>query len=341
MLVFTMELASTHSRARDTFASALERYLRTMLHDNAIRVNPIDAPKSLPVFLERTYKFYQCEIAGRRCVFPTTRRNDATPAEIAKHIALVRSIAEAVVIFAAPSLSGHNRARLIAQGVAFVVPGNQLYVPELAVDLREHFRALKSRSAEGLTPAAQAVLFYHLLRADQRATTPTAIARHLHYSPMSIGRAFENLVAIGLAKTERKGKETHLEFNAQGRELFEAARTFLRNPVRAVKYIQTSKAASTLKLAGETALAELTDLSPPQMDTYAIGAANWKSFAQKFNISEVDETGECAVETWSYDPAILSNARVVDPLSLYAQFWNARDERISKAADKLLESVAW
>ena len=47
------------------------------------------------------------------------------------------------------------------------------------------------------------------------------------------------------------------------------------------------------------------------------------------------------VETWSYDPAALSTARTVDPLSLYAQFHDHRDERVSMAAERLLDGMPW
>ena len=337
-----MMLASDSRRSQGIFASELERYLTVTLHDSRIRVRVFEGPKNLPVFLVRTYIFYEADLIGRRCIFLTAKAHAATPADIAKHIAVVRSALHAIIIFAAPSLSAHNRSRLIAQGIAFVVPGNQLYIPELATDLREHFRAPKSQAIAGISPAAQAVLFHHLLRRDEHSITPSAIAQRLHYSAMSIGRAFDDLVATGLANPEKRGKEIHLEYSSNGRALLEAARTFLRSPVRSVKYIRRSRTAPNLKLAGESALAELTDLSRPRMDTYAIGSTHWKFFEETFNAVEADETeAESAVETWSYDPAGLSDGRLVDPLSLYTQFWDHSDERISMAAEKLLENLSW
>jgi hypothetical protein len=159
---------------------------------------------------------------------------------------------------------------------------------------------------------------------------------------MSIGRAFDDLVALKLAKTERQGKERHLVFNADGRQLLELARPLLRNPARTVKHIRSLPVATNLKRAGESALAELTDLSRPKTDTYAVAATGWRSIAAAFDLIEVDENeSELAVETWSYDPAGLTDGGLVDPLSLYAQFFNHRDERVSMAAEKLLESVTW
>lgn len=325
----------------EAFAEALERYLGETLHDR-VRVDEIEGTISVPNFLERSYRFYKARIVGRQCVLIAARENVATPADIAKHVSLVRSAVDTIVIFAAPSLSAHNRSRLIAQGVAFVVPGNQLYIPELAMDLREYFRAPKPRGAEGLSPAAQAVLFHYLLRLGEYATTPSAIAERLRYSAMSIGRAFDDLVAVRLAKCEKRGKERHIYFNADRRELMESARPLLRSPVRSVKHVRNDRPVSNLKLAGETALAKLTDLTPPRTETFAVVASDWKAIAETFDLIEVDEFEETfTVETWSYDPAGLSDGPVVDPLSLYIQFRDHRDERISMAAERLLENVIW
>ena len=325
----------------EAFAEALERYIGETLH-NQVKVNEINQKASLPVFLERSYTFYQTRIVGRQCMLIAARESAATPANIAKHVSLVRSAVDAIVIFAAPSLSAHNRSRLIAQGVAFIVPGNQLYIPDLAMDLREYFRAPKPRGAEGLPPAAQAVFFHFMLRLDEFARTPSAIAERLRYSPMSVGRAFDDLVAVGLAKTEKRGKERHIYFNQDRRELMETARPLLRSPVRSVKHIRDHRPVGNLKLAGETALAKLTDLTPPRIETFAVVASDWKAIAETLEFIEVDEFEESiTVETWSYDPAGLSDGPMVDPLSLYAQFHNNRDERISMAAERLLESVLW
>ncbi len=338
-----MMLEKTNNRVAETFAGTLEGYLGDTLHDDSIKVKRFGRVASLPTFLERTYKFYESQIAGRRCIFLAAGEHTAPPSELAKHVGLIRSaLDDATIILAVPSLSAHNRSRLIAHGIPFVVPGNQLYIPDLAMDLREHFRAPKPRSSDGLSPAAQAVLFHYLLRLDESATTPSAIAKRLRYSAMSVGRAFDDLVAAGLAKAERRGKERHLQFERDRRALLEAASTLLRSPVRSVKHVKGRSVAHHLKLAGERALAELTDLMRPPRDTYAVAANNWKAIAEAFGLVEVDEYEESyAVETWSYDPAGLSDGPVVDPLSLYAQFRDHRDERVSMAAEKLLENLPW
>ncbi|MCY4599961.1 MAG: hypothetical protein OXF27_08570, partial [Acidobacteria bacterium] len=278
----------------------------------------------------------------RRCIFLATTDNTATPSAISKHVALIRPAVDAIVVFVAPWLSAHNRSRLIRQGVPFVVPGNQLYIPDLAMDLRERFRTPKPRNAAGLSPAAQAVLFHRLLRLDETATTPSLIAKQLHYSAMSIGRAFDDLVSAGLAQTDRYGRERRILFQAEGRELFDAAQDLLRSPVRTEKFIRDVYAAPPLKHAGESALAELTALSPPPLPAFAVAASDWRIVAQTHGLVQTDQDrASQVVETWSYDPAALSSTQTVDPLSLYAQFHDHRDERVSMAAEQLLDGMPW
>ena len=322
-------------------AAALQRYLEDTLHEPA-RIAVLDGAPSLPSFLSRMYSLLEGHVAGRRCIFLATTDNTATPSDIAKHVALVRLAVDAIVVFVAPWLSAHNRSRLIGQGVPFVVPGNQLYIPDLAMDLRESFRTPKPRRAAGLSPAAQAVLFHRLLRLDETATTPSLIAVQLHYSAMSIGRAFDDLVGAELAQTERHGRERRIRFEADGRQLFDAAHELLRSPVRTEKFIRDVHAAPPLKRAGESALAELTDLSPPPLPALAVAATDWKSVAQACDFLDTDrDRASHIVETWSYDPAALSTSHIVDPLSLYAQFHDHRDERVAMAAERLLDGMPW
>ena len=321
--------------------AALQRYLEDTLHEPA-QVAALDGVPSLPSFLSRMYSLFEGHIAGRRCIFLATADNTATPSDIAKHVALVRPAVDAIVVFVAPWLSAHNRSRLIERGVPFVVPGKHLYIPDLAMDLRERFRTPKPRRAARLSPAAQAVLFHRLLRLDETATTPSLAAKQLRYSAMSIGRAFDDLVSAGLAHTERYGRERRILFQSEGKQLFDAAHDLLRSPVRTEKFIRDVHAAPPLKRAGESALAELTDLSPPPLPAFAVAATIWKSVAQTHEFVDTDrDRASHIVETWSYDPAALSIAHTVDPLSLYAQFHDHRDERVSMAAERLLDGMPW
>ena len=79
------------------------------------------------------------------------------------------------------------------------------------------------------------------------------------------------------------------------------------------------------------------------MPTFAIPADGWQRKFEDYGFDEVNqiELADALIETWYYDPAILAENGLVDPLSLYAQFWDHPDERLAAAAALLLEQIVW
>lgn len=342
MLLFNPML-QTHSPAESQFQGALQAYLRTTLHV-PITLQNWDGASALPVFLAQRYRFYQTIIARSACLLVAALDlREATPDEIAKNVATVSKAFDGVVVFATDHMSATIRARLIAQGTAFVVPGNQLYIPQVALDLREHYRAAPLKARDKLSPLAQVILFHHVLQPSRSFNTAAELARALPYTRMSIGRAFDELVSRQLATVERKGREKTIAYSRDRRVLIDMSKTLLRRPARGVHAATFHGARPPMFAAGETALAELTELAPPRLPVFAISAINWQVFFKEHDVVDHHYSfeGEAIIETWHYDPAILSKRGVVDPLSLYAQFWDSPDERVARAANDLLERIDW
>lgn len=335
------------AKCRD-LAGRLRTYLAGTLHCD-VRLERWDGAGRLPAFLSRRYGYYTGTFKALQCLFAIDLSADeATPAELGKHIASIAREFKGPIVYAAAHLNATRRSRLVAAGIPFAVPGNQLYLPQLAVDLREHFRIRPPRNAEQLSPIAQALLFYGILfknepRVDRSNRNPTRLAEGLGYSAMSVGRAFDELAAAGLATVEKRGRSKTINFDPDGRSIIDRARTLLRNPVRSRKYVQSPLKIPPMKIAGETALANLTGLSPPRLPTYAIHADDWadiSSASDVVNVADPQEAG-CVLELWYYDPEVLSDYATVDPLSLYAQLWDDPNERIAEAAGEALEHVSW
>lgn len=327
---------------RTEFRRMLETYLTGVLHQR-VRLRDWPDTDKLPAFLVRGYVFVQTRVADQPCLFMMALDEPiGTPAEIAKHIAQVEKAFDGIVAYAVPRMSSHQRSRLIQQGIAFAVPGNQLYLPQLATDLREYYRSRPSSSTDAqLTPVAQVVLFNHILGRNPELTTPTRLSDALKYSAMSVGRAFDELAALGLARVTRKGREKHLTFGNRTEELIVAARSYLGDPVRKIYYFSWNSTVSKSQISGESALAELTDLAPPFLQSYATSDDRWKALRASMDVPKEVHEDDAAVaaEVWRYDPAILSDTKVVDVLSLYARFWNHHDERVAAAAASLLERL--
>lgn len=326
------------------YRERLERYLEAILQRH-VPLNEWDRHKRLPVFLARLYRFFDTRIGHTPLLFMAARQaGNHRPAEIKKHVDLANPEFDGVVVYSAERLTASFRARLIATGVAFAVPGNQLYVPQLATDLREHFRGPRLERPNKLSPSAQLVLFFHLLRnARDQPRTPTELADLLPYSNMTVGRAFDELAAAGLAHVERRGRKKLLSFRAEGRLLVDTAKTLLIRPERRLDYVRWLQEPPELPLAGEHALARLSDLNPPATPpVFAVTPRQVRDFLAvgRVETSEAAHDSDGTLEIWRYDPSVLAQNHMVDPLSLFAQFWDDPDERLSIAVDRLLEQWA-
>ena len=336
-----MLVNSSQSSGQDQYRDRLKAYLEAVLQcDFSLR--DWAGSDALPVFLSRSYWFFETRLGRTPILFMSARESSGhTPAEIKKHLELTAWEFDGVVAYSNERLAANFRARLIAAGIAFAIPGNQLYLPELAVDLREHFKGLRAKRPDKLSPSAQQVLFCHLLDVEYaRPITPSELANPLRYSIMTTSRAFDELAAAGLARIERNGRKKLLWFRFEGRPLVEQAKPILLNPQRRLHHIRWLKEPPDLPLAGEHALARLSNLNPANAPpAYAVTSEQARDFfaANWAKLAEADYDSDGALATWRYDPGVLAKNQMVDPLSLFAQYWNDPDERLSMAAEELLE----
>lgn len=328
----------------DINLNRLLEQVRSYVHevlDVPLKTTPYEPVTGVPPYLTDRYATVMAEVLGHRCLLmiPWGGITD-TPSAIAKHRDQLRRYIEAdIVVVAAPALSAPDRRRLIAHRVAFIVPGNQMFVPELAMDLREHFKSERKDPPDGLTPAAQLLVIAALLGHPMDRETPTTLAARYKYSQMSMGRALDELRGTGLAAVEDTGKFRYVSFRAHGFDLWELALPMLRSPVRKRRRIALPPPGFRSLLAGGSALAQLTDLAEPSIEVRAIAAADWKTLAREYSLDRPIAWNEPMIEleTWAYSPWILSSDGVVDPLSLWLSLPDAPDERLQLAKDRLLK----
>jgi hypothetical protein len=96
-------------------------------------------------------------------------------------------------------------------------------------------------------------------------------------------------------------------------------------------------------LAGESALARYTMLNEPRIECRAAPAAAWKRMARHHGLETAwaHDERRIEVQTWAYDPQVLSDNEVADRLSLYLSARHDADARVAQAAEHLLEPFAW
>lgn len=321
---------------------AFERYVRETLGVE-VNVTSWAGADRLPLLLRNLYAFAEVRLFDTPCLLMVdTERAEHSPATLRKHIDMLQKKWDAPVIYVRERITAYNRKRLVEQKVPFIVPGNQMYVPMLGVDLREHFKQLRSQRPT-FSPAAQALLIHALLRESSDVLNPGSLAERLGYSPMTMTRAFDELEAAKIGEISIGGRERRLRFAEGRRMIWKTAEPLLKSPVTKRRFVRQFTLRTTPLRAGLSALSQYSMLAPPAHTIVAVSREEWKLLQHKHKLVEmpVAETDAVEIEVWSYRPALLADGERVDPVSLYLSLKGSRDERVEAALDEMMSTLPW
>jgi len=324
----------------EQIATSLKRYLKDTLDIDA-RPKRWTGAETLPLFLSNAYAFFEVRILGTVCLAMATKgKVEQTPATIRKHMLQVRKKWQDEVVYVQQKVTAYNRKRLIQHKIPFVVPLNQMYLPFLGIDLREHFKNLREKEAS-FSPSTQAVVLYYLSHGDQLRLTPRTLARALGYSTMTMTRALDELDGVGLGTVAMEGRERVLRFNRDRKQVWETAFERMRSPVKKRLWVTAPSIKPLGVKAGLTALAYYSNLAEPANAVMALAGKQWKKVhtATDVTILDIAEPNACELEVWSYSPVLFAKKGVVDRFSLYLSMREDDDERVQAALEGMMEQV--
>ena len=115
-----------------------------------LEIELIQVPKSdlgmLPMFLGEMYDHFKIWLFNTEIqLIAYKNEDDFSIHQLDKHIGIMRDRLQKKVVFYADHISALNRKRLIEKGINFIVPGNQLFLPDMLIDLRENFQNQKRK----------------------------------------------------------------------------------------------------------------------------------------------------------------------------------------------------
>lgn len=330
-----------------TLAPAVLHYLQEVLGIGTPGVRPWARADELPYFLRDAFEFCELELLGQPVVLAMGRgAAKQSLSEVRIGVDKVKTLADQPVVYVTDALASYDRRRLIEQKVPFIVPGNQLYLPDLGLDLREYFRQRAPATQAALSPSAQAMLITALLHQPwQTDWQPSKVASALGYTPMTLSRAVKELTSAGLATAYALGRTRWLRLDLPPEQVWERAKPLLRTPVIRTVWVAASGvdvAHQPSRIAGLSALAHHSMLAEPKWPVLAMTTAQWKA-ATDAGVQELPEPEAGAQEwqVWSYSPALLPDAIAVDPLSLALSLQDNADDRIQLALDELKGQLPW
>ncbi|MDU8499681.1 hypothetical protein RYB01_10855 [Pseudomonas syringae] len=275
--------------------------------------------------------------------------DDEYPGSVAlgKHIAQVQKNTDKVVVYVCRSLSVSERRSLINSHINFIQPGYQLFIPELAMDMRE---SVRTRRAEGemsaLLPAAQAMLLGRLYEGWASGTlfTSNAIMGEFSYSRVTLAKVIDQLLKLGILElAQSDGFKNLYSFPVSPAGVFKKARHFMRPPARRKVAINTMLCTGDgVFLAGESALARLTMLADPAQPVFGMTKKQFDTLLEDnaFKVAESVDESRAWVEIWAYE-SLKKRREIADEASLLLSLKDSPDERIQLALDELKENVTW
>ncbi len=307
---------------------------------------PLGALSELPYFLNDAFDFSSAQIGGAEVVLAQQKAGlGGRVADVAKKIASVADKLNIVVVYCPEALASYERRNLIKTKTPFIVPGNQMYLPSLGMDLREHFIRKRVEKLEKLSPSTQAMLIFTLLNMPtQEEWSPGDIGAALGYAPMTASRAIRELKHAGLMDVVAVGRQKFLRKLFDPQETWQRALPFLRSPVAKTVHMPMEileHYAPQCRLAGYSALAQWSMLAAPNTGVYAVpkGATLPPMLDAWRDIGERE--GMVDVQLWRYETGMLGKEPTVDPLSLWLSLRNDKDARVQIALEELMEKVRW
>lgn len=327
---------------------ALEKRLTDYLESIAgstpvLRATPAPAQASLPLFLRERYRLCRIELFGRECLLAleTPGWETGSPAEYAAHAQAMQAQFSESVTLVIPHVASYARNRMVQAGLPFIVPGSQLFMPFMMVDLRERFTTPGPEAGLPLTPAAQCILLHHLLRKPLQGMPLQEIAKLTGYTKMTVTKVKDEWESNDLCQTARVGRSVVVEFPTPERKLWHMAERLLSSPVRKsnwVRWKDWEKFGPRGLAAGYTALAMTTMTEDDPVPTWALPhhACREMLINGIFHTVNGPEDANLRVEAWSYDPRLLSDGPCVDPLSLVLSLRGDSDDRVQQQLETVL-----
>ena len=337
IVVIVLMIAKTNIAVMDNIIRYIEEITGVKIDLVKLRKEEV---KNIPFYIMNDYKIWKGKLFEKELLLMEKLTPEHfTPLQYQKQMILIEKKLQNPVVFLLSEIKPYDRNRLIQKQINFIIENKQIFIPQLLIDIKEYHA--KSIRRIFLEPAAQAMILYHLQKQNLNGLNYKHIAGLLNYRYLTISRAVENLFRFGICKTEGT-KEKTVVFEMDKKELWEKALPFMKTPIKKKLFINEILPDELVFSTNINALAFYTDLNDDVRKYCAINHTDFAKLQKKEEIKAISEyDGDFIVETWRYNPGILTETNYVDPLSLYIAFSDSKDERIEMALEQIIKKFAW
>ncbi len=156
---------------------------------------------------------------------------------------------------------------------------------------------------------------------------------------MTVTWSVKELEKFELCRLTR-ARDKRIIFDLTKEKLWYQARDYMKSPIQKKSWIDDKPENPQLLLSGISALAGYSTISEDRDKSYAISVKKSKQLNLKTGISgNSQEYGNYCIEYWKYDPQLLGQSEMVDPLSLYLSLSDNDDERVQQSLEQMIDGL--
>lgn len=257
------------------------------------------------------YNFYEISLSGI-LVIVAERKSYAgmNGSNIVQEYRLLKEYFSCLILLETTINDAVFRRQLINKKVNFVVPGHQLYFPELYIIATEN-KTTKQSTAKTLTISAQVLLLYHLQKKSLAGMSFKKIAKLIGYSAKTVTLIVEELCNFGIARVEKIGRYKTLHFYKRGEDLYLQVDKWMQSPVISYGYTDRDIEKSGVVQVGHGVL-DRAYSDNSQYCTYGISSKKAKELRLKLYATY----RTYSVEIWKYEPSLIGTDGYADILSV-------------------------
>lgn len=233
-----------------------------------------------------------------------------------------------------------SRRQFVSKRRSFIVLDRQVYLPFIGTCFSE--RGLSARKEQGsLSPSAQLLILYHLQKETLEGIPFGSISDKLGYSLKTVSLIATELKDLDICQhIHLDSKTKSLEFKSKDkRQLWNNVLPYLSSPIHKVVYTYPEDAENLERYSCyDNALAHYTDIIDSSQRCYAVDkrSISVNSIGIK---SDLNFIGAVRLELWKYNPSILAENGIIDPLSMCLCYKDDDNERVLGEINKLVDKI--
>lgn len=320
---------------------AILDYLRKHIDEKAV-IEEWNAKDMLSLQLASSYEYYIVSIFSEQ--FLLIKPIDAqTTRKTAAHIDVINKKTKFNAAVLLENATPYMIKKMLEEKIAFLAVDRQMYLPFLALHIRMQSEKKKEMLKRDRFTAATQMVFLAFLYSDSKEMISAAeMADNLGLSAMTILRASDELMALGILEFETSGKTGRKKvFKITDRKKFyRIGKEHLINPVKKTIYVSDIPDNITLYIGGLTALAEQTMLGDPDRKVFAVSF--FSEGLKRYQVSKERALEEnlYEIQIMKYDIGKLTTNKYVDIVTLICSL-NEMDDRIEIAIEELIGDMEW